>query len=40
MFSFSLENDDTVPDEPTINNFLETTSGSELREWYDYIILK
>ena len=37
---FHLKNDDTVPNAPTINNFLETNSGSELREWYDHIIIK
>ena len=35
-----LKNDDTVPNAPTINRFLETTSGSELREWYNNIIIK
>ena len=29
---FHLKNDGTVPNVPTINKFLETTSGSELRE--------
>ena len=32
--------DNTVPNTPTINKFLETTSGSEMREWFDNIILK
>ena len=37
---FHLKNDDTVPNEPTINKFIEMTSGSELRKWYDNIIIK
>ena len=37
---FTWKNDDTVPNVPTINNFLETTSGLELPEWYDNIIIK
>ena len=37
---FHLENDDTVPNAPTTKTFLETTSGSELREWYNNIIIK
>ena len=37
---FHLKNDDTVPNSPTINKFFETTSGLELREWYDNIITK
>ena len=31
---FTWKNDNTVPNVPTINRFLETTSGSELCEWY------
>ena len=37
---FHLKNDDTVPNAPTINNFLETTSGSEMCEWYNNIFIK
>ena len=37
---FHLKNDETVPNAPTINNFLETTSVSELCEWYDNIFIK
>ena len=37
---FHLKNDDTFPNSPTINKFLEMTSGSELREWYDSMIIK
>ena len=37
---FQLKKDDTVPDAPKINKFFETTSGSELRKWFDNIILK
>ena len=40
FFVFRLKNDDTVPNAPTINKFLETTSGSELSEWFDNIIIK
>ena len=39
-FVFCLKNGDTVPNAPTINKFLETASGSELREWHDNIIIK
>ena len=37
---FQLKNDDTVPNGPTINRFLETTSGSKLRKCYGNIIIK
>ena len=37
---FTWKNDDTVPNAPTTNKFIETTSGSELREWYDNITIK
>ena len=37
---FHLKNDNTVPNAPKINKFIETTSGSELREWYNNIIIK
>ena len=37
---FHLRNDYTVPKEPTINKFLETTSGSKLCECYDNIVIK
>ena len=40
MFFFHLKNDDTVPNAAIINNFLETISCSELRKWFDNIILK
>ena len=40
MLCFHLKNDDTVPNAPTINNFVETTSGSKLRKWYDNIVIK
>ena len=36
---FHLKNDDTVPNAATINKFLVTNSCSELREWFDNIIL-
>ena len=37
---FTWKYDDTVQDAPTIDKYLETTRGSELRAWYDGIILK
>ena len=40
MLCFSLENDDTGPNAPKINKFLETNRGSELRKCYDNIIIK
>ena len=40
MLCFHLTNDNTVPNAPKTNKFLETTSGSELRKWYDNIIIK
>ena len=40
MLCFKLKNDNTVSNEPTINKFLEMTSGSGLHEWYDNIRIK
>ena len=40
MFCFHLKRNDTVPNEPIINKFLETTSASKLRECHDNIIMK
>ena len=37
---FTCKNDDTVPNEPTINKFIEMNSVSKLREYYDNIIIK
>ena len=37
---FTWKNDDTVPNAPTINKFLETKSGSELSQLFDNIINK
>ena len=37
---FHLKNDDTVPNAMTINKFLEATSGSEMREYYNNVIIK
>ena len=37
---YTLKINDTVPNEPTINKFIETISDSKLRECYDNIIIK
>ena len=39
-YVFLCKNDDTVTNALTINKFLETTNGPELRERYYNIIIK
>ena len=40
VLCFHLKKYDTVPNEPTINEFIEMTSDSKLRKFYYNIIIK